>query len=274
MTKNHRIASDYALTTDDQGAKALDIQQNILADATYNQILKAGLSSDMHAWEYGCGNGAITCTLSQIVGRNGVVTAVDQSTEQLDRVLSTATDKGLSNVITRQENLDTFVPPMHKADFVFGRYILMHLKNPQNILESIRTRLLKPNGIALFAETSWEKTYFEGENADELLRFREAVIQLGQKKGVDYNFGEKLKSTMTALNFKAVQEDNVTFPCFGKNFVDLWSIRLKELSFELTDKNCASTQDIDRWFSIAEKLNKNPANIAMYLPMYFVSGMV
>ncbi|HCU06586.1 MAG TPA: hypothetical protein DIC42_03280 [Holosporales bacterium] len=272
--KTKNTVSTYALTTDEQGSKALDIQQNILADATYKQIIKAGLSSGMHAWEYGCGNGAITCTLSEIVGPTGSVTAVDQSKEQLDRVLSTATNKGLSNVITRQENLDTFVPPIHKADFVFGRYILMHLQNPKNILENIHARLLKPNGIALFGEPSWDKTYFEGENEDDLLRFREAVIQLGQTKGVDYNFGEKLRSAMLAQNFKVVQEENVTFSCFGKNFVDLWSIRLKELSPELIDKKCASTQDVDRWFSIAEKLNKNPANTAMHAPMYYVSGMV
>ena len=106
------------------------------------------------------------------------------------------------------------------------------------------------------------------------MRFRQSVIQLGHKKGVDYNLGAKLTSAMAELNFKSVQEEKVNFLYSGKTFVDLWSIRLKELSSELVEKKCASKKEIEQWFSIADELAKNPGNIVMHAPMYYVSGTV
>ncbi len=89
--------TNYALKTDKKGSKALDIQQSMIGNATLEEIKKAGLKKDMQVWEYGCGNGAVTLDLAQIVGPQGHVIAIDQSAEQIKRVLEKTEENQLTN---------------------------------------------------------------------------------------------------------------------------------------------------------------------------------
>lgn len=212
----------YALGTHQLGSQALDIQERIIGDETRTQLLKAGLREGMAVWEYGCGNGASTLEIAKIIGPNGHVTAFDQSDAQLQRVKDKTKRLGHTNVTLRMIDLETWEPPTGVADFVFGRYILMHLQNPHRLLAKSYDTLLKDGGCALYAESSWKDTTFTGPFLEELNAFKQSVIALGQTKGADYNFGRKLKSAMECAGFKGVREECTTFTFSDKLFADIF----------------------------------------------------
>lgn len=250
--------ANYALKTNDQGAKALDIQQSVLANATVDAIREAGLQKGDHVWEYGCGNGAVTLDLARIAGAQGHVTAVDQSTEQLVRVRQKAVEEKLLNVNTKILDLDQDDLPAHDADFVFGRYVLVHLNSSEKLLAKTRQNLLKKGGTALFIESAWSQYFEDWPFQETLTKMREAYVSYGQSLGVDYNLGLTLDKMMIDCAFKEVTLTKKDVTYSADLFATLLDIRLDEMGDQLVKAGFASPNDLEAWRDIARDLPHQP----------------
>ncbi len=139
MPKKDKVENNsYVLATGKVGAKALDLQQEIIAQGSYNLLQKAGLKAGMVAYDVGCGSGAMTVYLAQQVGSNGRVYAVDVSEEQLNVARQKVKEAGLSNVTFIQADAQQLEQlPDTLADIIYFRYLLVHLSQPQLALENM-----------------------------------------------------------------------------------------------------------------------------------------
>src|SRR5262245_16903517 len=92
---------EYALAS---GAAAVDrllILHKIYARAGRRILLQAGLKPGMHVADFGCGVGAVTRMLGEIVGPSGSVTGIDASAEQIEQAAEICQNSGLTNFAFR-----------------------------------------------------------------------------------------------------------------------------------------------------------------------------
>ena len=128
-----------------------------------NLLLQAGLTKGNHVLEVGCGTGEMTCWIAEQVGNAGRVYAVDISIEQIEITKQQAKISGVNNITFINSSVFDLcgLPPF---DFIYSRFIIMHLHEPYVALQTM-LRFLKRGGHiiceeALNAVTCWWPTPF------------------------------------------------------------------------------------------------------------------
>ena len=88
------------------------VLHNIYGPAGRRILLQAGLKPGMHVADFGCGVGAVTRMLGEIVGPSGSVTGIDASAEQIEQAAEICQNSGLTNVAFRTADAcATRLPP-------------------------------------------------------------------------------------------------------------------------------------------------------------------
>ena len=88
----------YSLATGEAAVRRLNVLHRIYGPAGKRVLLQAGLAPGMKVADFGCGVGAVTQMLADIVGPAGHVTGIDVSGDQLKQAGQRCHDAGLSNV--------------------------------------------------------------------------------------------------------------------------------------------------------------------------------
>src|SRR4051794_34946917 len=88
LIRNHSTyipnRGEYVLASGAAAVQRLFVLHKIYAPAGRRLLLEAGLRPGMHVVDMGCGVGAVTRMLAEMVGPNGSVTGVDASEEQIE----------------------------------------------------------------------------------------------------------------------------------------------------------------------------------------------
>jgi len=100
------------------------------------------------ALDLGCGGGHVTFHIAPHVGQ---VTAYDLSNEMLAAVALQCKERGLTNVVTQQGNVEALPFADATFDFVVSRYSAHHWHGFEAALREVR-RVLKPQGKALLMD--------------------------------------------------------------------------------------------------------------------------
>ncbi len=272
--KESEPMTTYALGKDGIAAEALDLQQRIVGQDSLNFVMQAGLKTGDQVWEFGSGPGSMTFDLAAQVGPTGHVTAIDQSAEHLQRLEEQMHEKRFENISTQVMDIEKEVLPAHEANFVFGRYILMHLNNPEGVLKKCQSILLKPGGRACFIEGCWDESTIQGPYADELTLFVKSVVALGKHCGVDYTLGRNLKKMLEKTGFSEIGSKKKMLTFTGSTLSVLWQRRLHEMGEKFIEAGIASRSQVENWQGIAEKLPQQSGTSTMHSPVYAGWGRV
>jgi len=181
----------YVLRTGPSGAQRLDQQNEFLMKYSVAHLKRAGLSKGQVVWDVGCGSGAMTVYLAEEVGETGHVYAVDMSEKQLEVARQKIKEKGLRNVTFIQGDIRSLTDlPMGSADIVYTRYVQMHVKDPEKMIDVTRG-LLKSGGVAVTQEPIMSSSRNPSEH--RVFRdFTDTIGKLGKTMGVDYDIGARL----------------------------------------------------------------------------------
>jgi SAM-dependent methyltransferase len=194
--------SEYVLATGDRAVGRLQLLHNIYSPAGKRALLKAGLRPGMRVADFGCGTGATTRLLAEIVGEEGQVTGIDLHEPQLVQAGNLCTQSGHRNVsLCRADACDTGLPG-ETFDVVYCRFLLIHLPDPAACLWEMR-RVLKRGGL-IFVEDGDLSTAgsVPPSPLDETGRL---FAQLGPRKGVDYLLGRNLYHMVKSAGFDDVE---------------------------------------------------------------------
>ena len=93
---------EYMLATGDAAIARLRLLDEIFGPATREFLMAIGLHGGWRVADIGCGIGLVTLWIAEQVGRNGWVSAVDGSFEQLRVAKSNAAVVGLNNISFHQ----------------------------------------------------------------------------------------------------------------------------------------------------------------------------
>jgi ubiquinone/menaquinone biosynthesis C-methylase UbiE len=246
----------YALATGAEAVRRLHVLHNIYSPAARRVLLQAGVKKGMRVADFGCGVGATTRMLSEMVGPSGSVTGVDVDKAQLEQAAAWCTRGELTNVSFVEANASSTNLPRNAFDLVYCRYLLLHLTDPVSCLREMRD-VLKPGGI-LFVEDG-DLASASSLPPSSLHAFADLFSRLGPVRGVDYSLANHLYHLVKSVGFShpkleihqpALLEDEDRYFLqwsvaeAGPAFVDAGLITSDQLEQTLSDMQDA-TEDRD-----------------------------
>ena len=118
-----------------------------LLDESYNTstqkfLLDAGLKQGMKVLDVGCGAGVMTSWIAKQVGKDGHVTAIDNSPEQLSVTQKRIKNDKLSNVTTKTLSAYDINNLGEKYDLIYCRFLLHHLHSPRKAIKAYYDHLV------------------------------------------------------------------------------------------------------------------------------------
>ena len=111
---------------------------------------EVGIKPGFHVLDYGCGPGAYTVAVSELVGTSGKIYALDIHSLAIQRVQSIALKRQLTNVETICSDCKTGLPDK-SMDIVLLYDTFHNLGDPHGVLKELH-RVLKPDGILSFSD--------------------------------------------------------------------------------------------------------------------------
>ncbi|HEY7307636.1 MAG TPA: methyltransferase domain-containing protein [Bryobacteraceae bacterium] len=142
--------SAYVMGHDDRERRRLVLQASILNPFTDHLLRRAGISAGMRVLDIGCGVGDVSLLAAHIVGRGGRVTSLDFDGQALKTLKERAEAEALGNIECVKGNVHDW-DSGRRFDAVIGRHILIHSKNPLDVLQR-SAGMLQPRGLAAFHE--------------------------------------------------------------------------------------------------------------------------
>jgi SAM-dependent methyltransferase len=136
---------EYVLGTNDAELARLGFQHQVWAGATAAAWARAGFRPGGRILDVGCGPGYATFDLANLVGARGRVIAVDVSERFVGYLEEERRRRGLEQVETRVEDLETLSVPESSVDGAFARWVLCFVRDPRLVVERV-ARTLRPGG--------------------------------------------------------------------------------------------------------------------------------
>ncbi len=202
LDKLRKNNQNYIINGGKQGSDRL----KKLADATWENTrfytLKAGLKKDLSVLDIGCGNGIITQYIQKIVGRLYETWAFDFD----PKIIEIAKKLNERNDSINFFEFDISLNDLYlenKFDFIFCRYFLTHISNPDTVLVKLK-KMLKPGGT-LFLEDIDFKGHFcypKNDAFDKYIKLYQDLCII--KQGNPY-IGQQLFSMMKKNMFRDVK---------------------------------------------------------------------
>ena len=189
LNMQHTARGEYALATGPPAVRRLLTLHSIYGPAGRRVLLQAGLRPGMKVADFGCGIGAATRMLGEIVGPFGSVTGVDANGAQLTQARNICRAAGLTNTSFVEANASLTGLPRGSFDVVYCRFLLLHLADPASCLREMHD-VLKPGGLIVVEDGDLASATSEPPTA--LDAFALLFSRLGATRGLDYSLARNL----------------------------------------------------------------------------------
>lgn len=144
----------YPFGYGDSELQRLGDQHRIWEEANQRFLSRTRFGEGDTLVDLGCGPGFTTLDLARKVGPTGRIIAVDRDGEKsIPRLREAADAAGFGNVDARVADLEHFDLPPESVDGVYGRWVLMYLREREaKALATRIARWLRPGGACALAE--------------------------------------------------------------------------------------------------------------------------
>lgn len=193
-------AREYVMGHNDRERRRLALQASILHPFTENLFRRAGITTGMNVLDVGCGVGDVSLLAARLTGRTGSVTSIDIDSVAIQTLRERAAAEGIRTIQSVQADIHSYEPPSgRRFDAVVGRHILIHTKDPLDVLTVCR-ELLQPRGIAAFQEYDFHQV-ITSFPASPVRDGAFAVFTAFFAKTVQANMGSRLFSLFLEAGF-------------------------------------------------------------------------
>ena len=188
---NQKQPADYRLR---------DLAYEALEPYSQSFLVQSGLCEGMRILEIGCGAGAMTPWLSQTVGQSGRVVALDINPQELELARIKVAEFGLDNVDFMATSVENVLTVGRDFDFIYGRFVLMQLSNPFEVLERL-VSCLRPGGIIALDEPNQEAD-FAIPPCPPCEHANRAFMAFAERTGKNFRIGDLLYPMLLRLGMR------------------------------------------------------------------------
>ncbi|MEK3886361.1 methyltransferase domain-containing protein [Bacillus sp. FSL K6-3431] len=161
------------------------------------EILKPGMS----VLDVGCGTGAITSGIAEVVGPNGRVVGIDNNQDLIEK----ASHMHKDNPIISFEIGDVYNLPFHNEfDIVTSARVLQWLSEPQEALQQM-VQAVKSNGKVLVLDYNHTKVSWEPDIPETMQYFYDTFLGWRSDAGMDNEVAEHLPKMFSNLGLSDIK---------------------------------------------------------------------
>jgi SAM-dependent methyltransferase len=143
----------------------------------------------MQVADFGCGVGAVTRMLGEMVGPSGRVIGIDMSAAQLEEARRHCDEAGLTNVTFVEASATATGLPRDSFDLAYCRFLLLHLTDPAACLAEMRA-VIRPGGLLVVEDG--DLTAAGSVPPSSVGIFADLFARLGPTRGLDYGLSRNL----------------------------------------------------------------------------------
>ena len=192
----------YPLGRSAAETRRLILQHQIYGPLTRQFLIAAGITRGMKVLDLGSGAGEVALLLADLVGPQGQVVGIDVNPDILDTARARVNAAGWTNVEFVVGDLD-HLDVASDFDAVVGRWILMYLAEPADLLRRVRAHA-RPGAVIAFQEsadlTAAVEAFPPTPLHDDIVRW---TTPLGDGTWPIANMGRRLYSTYLAAGLPA-----------------------------------------------------------------------
>ncbi|MEP6756778.1 MAG: methyltransferase domain-containing protein [Chthonomonadales bacterium] len=148
----------YVLNTGSEAARRLAVVNEVHGADTRDALKLAGLSEGMRVADFGCGVGILSRYMAEHVGATGTVIGIDASEDQVAESQRQSAQLGVTNTHFQRGDAAESGLPDNSFDFVFSRFVLMHMAAPHLAIREM-IRVLKPSGTLLVEDGDFSSPF-------------------------------------------------------------------------------------------------------------------
>lgn len=191
--------SAYVMGHDERERRRLALQASILNPFTEQLLRRAGISAGMRVLDIGCGVGDVSLLAARIAGRSGRITSLDFDGRALETLKERASAEMLRNIECVEGDVHRW-DTGDKFDAVIGRHILIHSKDPLQVLQRC-AQMLQPRGLVVFHEFDFSVVHRAWPPAPLRDRILEVFEQFFDRASCS-NMGSRLWTLLIQAGFE------------------------------------------------------------------------
>ena len=173
---------------------------NIVDLMTARLLADAGIGSGMRVLDAGCGHGAVSMMIAELVGSHGEVVGIDSQQLPLTLAAQRAREAGFPNVVFNVEDLNALPSTYRDFDAVVERRVLMYQADPVHALTSL-ANVLRPGGLLVLQENDRTMTPASHPSLPLHDRVHNWIWETVEREGANTHIGFDLQAIVSAAGF-------------------------------------------------------------------------
>ncbi len=248
-----------------------DLAYEVLEPYSQSFLTQSGLSEGMRVLEVGCGAGSMTPWLSQKIGYSGRLVALDIDPQEIECARRKVMESGLDNTDFIATSVENVLKIDCDFDFIYGRFILMQLRNPFEVLERLIS-CLRPGGVIALDEPNQEAD-FAAPPCPPCERANRLFLDYADRLGLNFRVGDSLYPMLSRLGvlFRVARACQPIFPM--RLAIQMFKHGLLDSMSALLQAKIAEEQSVE---TILDELEQWPVNDADFYALsrqVQISGM-
>jgi SAM-dependent methyltransferase len=236
-------ASHYAIRGGIDGRERLRILARVMHPHTCALFDRLGLHDGMRCLDAGCGGGDATQEIGRRVAPTGRAMGIDIDETKLALAREDARARQAANVEFQRLDLrDAEVAGDH--DFVYARFLLTHLSDPERIVRAF-ARHLRPGGLVAIEDIDFSGA-FAYPRSTAFQRYCDLYYAVVRRRGGDPDIGPRLPLLLEWCGFEAV-EMTIVQPAGTRGEAKLLNpLTLENIADAIIADGLAGRDEIDR----------------------------
>jgi len=251
---------DYILGTEADEIERLGLQHRVWRERVLDGWARAGVGAGQTVVDVGAGPGWASADLSEIVGPEGRVVALERSESFLEALRARA----LGNVEVRAHDVSAEAFGEGFADAAWCRWVLSFVEAPERTVGHI-AQALKPGGVAVFYEYADYGAWQMMPPDADLDAFRSHVMQSWRDAGGGPDVALRLPEWLAAAGLELVEIRPLIEIVGPGDFTWQWPAAFMAVNARrLAALGYCSTEEAERYASV---LDRAPPFARMVTPL-------
>lgn len=200
------LSDNYLIRGGIEGRERLRILARVMSPTTLEFLESVSLAPDARCLDVGCGGGDVTVALSRMVPR-GHVTGIDFDGSKILLAQQEAKSLGIENVDFRAEDVTVRPQTDDRYDFIYVRFVLTHLRDPDAALSRFFDQL-EPGGMLAVEDIDFGGHVCYPPSA-AFDKYVELYSRSARARGCDPCIGPRLPSLLGSAGFSDVSVEIV-----------------------------------------------------------------